>query len=367
MTKIIDARPGNGLRIGQTLDVAQTPKTILRQMAEFQRAIGQLRGKNVLLTAHIELDGDGLCSMFAMSRILDEFGVKAVMVHPEPIPTYLKFLPGVSAINRSIPAGVKFSGAIVFDTPVNSKIDRDIYKFMAKNIPADQIMEIDHHLGKGNFRIGKGPALIDSVSSAAELVYEFAEYCQVSTPWDFTLFCYVGIITDTGNLEYLKGQPFAEKTRRIAEKLRLRGSLKTSKIQKLIWSLTPFEVTLIDLAFEEHLSMLDGVLRYTIIDKSLVREAMKRVARLKRESIRKPVFEAIADKLGEIEGTEIVILFREMENNTINVNIKRYNSDIDVSRIAASFGGGGHKVAAGFTLKGQSIEEVVKRLMTKGH
>lgn len=71
--------------------------------------------------------------------------------------------------------------------------------------------------------------------------------------------------------------------------------------------------------------------------------------------------EGIAGMPRQIEGVKIGITFKEKETGTFKISM-RSSGDIDVSEICRQFGGGGHKAAAGCTVKG-NIEEAEKMVV----
>jgi phosphoesterase RecJ-like protein len=62
-------------------------------------------------------------------------------------------------------------------------------------------------------------------------------------------------------------------------------------------------------------------------------------------------------------GWNIGISLIELEPNIVKISFRTRDSDIfDVSRLAVALGGGGHKAAAGATLK-MSCDEAVKKVV----
>ena len=67
--------------------------------------------------------------------------------------------------------------------------------------------------------------------------------------------------------------------------------------------------------------------------------------------------EGLSNFLNHLGGAKIMLLLREKEDGTIKASLRTTASDVDVSKIALAFGGGGHAKAAGFTIKGKLVEE----------
>ena len=62
-----------------------------------------------------------------------------------------------------------------------------------------------------------------------------------------------------------------------------------------------------------------------------------------------------------MRGVEIGMLFIEQARGGVKVSFRARNG-LDVSRLAAQFGGGGHREAAGATVPG-SMDETVERVL----
>ena len=51
-----------------------------------------------------------------------------------------------------------------------------------------------------------------------------------------------------------------------------------------------------------------------------------------------------------------VLVLRENDDGTVKGSLRTTRDDVDVAALAKLFGGGGHKKAAGFTVKGKLVE-----------
>ena len=65
------------------------------------------------------------------------------------------------------------------------------------------------------------------------------------------------------------------------------------------------------------------------------------------------------------KGVEVAVLLYETAPHEYKVSL-RASGDVDVSRIAQYFGGGGHKKAAGVTMKG-TVHDVINNLSGQIH
>jgi phosphoesterase RecJ-like protein len=67
--------------------------------------------------------------------------------------------------------------------------------------------------------------------------------------------------------------------------------------------------------------------------------------------------EGVANFLNSLGETKIALVLKETHDGLVKGSLRTTHDDVDVSAIAASFGGGGHKKASGFSIKGRLIEK----------
>ena len=71
--------------------------------------VSQLKNcRNVLITSHINPDGDAIGSLVAMGVALQAVGINTTLFNESPIPAVYRFLPGVERISRTIEGETRF-------------------------------------------------------------------------------------------------------------------------------------------------------------------------------------------------------------------------------------------------------------------
>ncbi|NOY53844.1 MAG: hypothetical protein GXP58_09525, partial [Deltaproteobacteria bacterium] len=95
----------------------------------------------ILLTTHVNPDGDGLSSELALARFLDLSGKEVRIVNRDPVPEIFAFLPGADRIQRSdrLPADTDL--VVVLDC---GGLERSGLKVEDGADP--KVVVIDHHL-----------------------------------------------------------------------------------------------------------------------------------------------------------------------------------------------------------------------------
>ena len=154
-------------------------------------------------------------------------------------------------------------------------------------------------------------------------------------------------MTDTGNFVYSNAHPSSFD---MAKELLLKGAKKQTIIQRVFQS-NPYNYYKLLGEALNTLDIVDGKISSIMITKDM----------LKRNVISFNDVEGISSYTRDIDGVEVGILLKEKKENEIKVSF-RSKSYIDVSKIAQSFGGGGHVRASGCTIY-SSIEDAKKQIV----
>ena len=68
------------------------------------------------------------------------------------------------------------------------------------------------------------------------------------------------------------------------------------------------------------------------------------------------IIKGIANFLNDLSGFRAALVLKEQADGTVKGSLRTTRDDVDVAAMAAEYGGGGHKKAAGFTVKGSLVE-----------
>jgi len=299
--------------------------------------------ESFLITTHINPEGDAIGSALALAIALSSIGKRVSVCTMDPIPKILRFLP-YSAIVRQI-KGVDewFDAVITVDCG-----DLERVGFLVKDkIPADVLINIDHHIT--NLGFGTLNFVAEAVA-AAELVYQIIRKLGIPVTPEIATCIYTAIMTETGSFRYSNTTHHAFRVAEemvsfganpwvIAEQVYNRNSMGRIKLLGQI---------LANLGISD-----DGKISWII-----VREQMYKDTGTAKEDV-----EDIINFPRSIEGVEVAVLFRESGHDW-KISL-RSNGRVDVSTLASEFGGGGHSMAAGCMIKGKSLEEVMRQVVTR--
>jgi phosphoesterase RecJ-like protein len=294
-----------------------------------------------LITSHISLDGDAICSELALAGVLEKLGKKAWIVNEGEIPHVFDFVPGVQSIMRwpEMPSG-EWDAVFVLDLGKWSRMGKLQEVISSEN---DFIIDIDHHLsttGCGHV------SLIDpQASSTGELLYEFFKYANLEVDRDTALLLFVAIITDTGRFSFSNT---TARTHRNVAQLMERG-IEVHHISNKVFRRQTFPQLQLYRRALESLSLNDnGEIAWIVLRRRDFEETGT-TALLTQEFVETP---------RSLDGVKIGIFFREMEEaGKVKVSM-RANVDLDLNSFALPYGGGGHAAAAGISLR-STVEEAV--------
>lgn len=310
---------------------------------KFSEVSQLIKGKNkILLASHERPDGDALGSMTAMFSVLRTFPRKeVVMFSKDPTPSNLSFLPFVehivSSTNFSPELFIAFDYGDFSRLGVDDEVIRD----------AD-IVTFDHH---PEFNQRGDIKIIDtSCSSTCEMIYDFfiSEGYPITPETAKSLL--TGIFTDTGGLSHVNT---SRKTLEAAGNL-LRYGASLKKVHKHTFAGKP----------ERVLKTWGGILK-NISREEDVGMAYVAVSSDKFEELDASLenFEGIVNLIAMPPDVMFSLLLIEHKPGVVKCSMRSEPfKGVDVSRIARALGGGGHKYAAGFEMRGETLKNVVNRV-----
>ena len=306
-------------------------------MTKLETMIDQA-GKIVIL-GHVNPDGDCVGSCLAVYNYIKEWdSTKAVTVRLERAPSKFSYLSGFDAIETE--AGEEaYDLCICLDSSDEERLGdfKSCFDRSAKTIC------IDHHITNRGY--AQENVIDGHASSACEVVYGQLDESRISKHVAECI--YTGIIHDTGVFKYSNT---SRKTMEIAGKMMEKGIDFGTIIDGSFYKKTYMQSQILGRALLESITFLDGRCIFSVVRKK----------NMDFYGVDKSDLDGIVDQLRVIDGIECAIFLYETGIHQFKVSL-RSNSIVDVSRIAAYFGGGGHVRAAGCTMSG-SVHDVVNNL-----
>ena len=286
---------------------------------------------NILIITHVNPDGDTLgCASALKSFIGNKADILIQIEDNFQFPSTYHFLPHLnSALNFSTLKD-KYDLVMAIDC---ASIDRIIDKARTISDKAQDTIAIDHH--KTNKGYAKYNLIKGGISSTGEVLYDFFKNQNIEITPDMATALYAAILTDTGCFKY---ESTTAHTFEIASELSQTG-INTSEIADLCYTNKPKNMIL----FQNYLIAnatfcLNDKIAYTLINKEIQ----------EKYQIKDEYTEGICETLRSIANVEIAFVLKETESG-IKVSIR--TKDVDATILANKFNGGGHKRAAGCTIK----------------
>ncbi len=300
--------------------------------------------ESVVILPHIMADGDSLGASIAFARALKSTGIEALVLLEEEIPNLYAFLPGRELTAVYSGQAVSADAAVALDTGDIQRLGRRYPVFEA----AKTTINIDHH--KTNSGFGRINHVDVLSSSVGEIVYQLINLMGVEVDRDMALCLYVAIATDTGGFRYANT---TSKTHIIAADLLNIGINVARVSQRVFDTVSVAKVKLMGAAINSLEILEKGKVAFvTITD-----DDIKRAGALEEDC------EGLVNIARNVEGVEVAALFREKRDGEIKVNL-RSKEWVDVASIAEKFSGGGHKRAAGCSLR-TSLKEAVQAVLNE--
>jgi len=288
------------------------------------------KSNNIYIVGHIGPDGDAIGSSFALCLALRNIGKNANVIMPSYSDSF-KFLPG---IERALPNVTEEVYDLLIGVDSSNKerlaISEEDYS------KAKKVAVIDHHVVTDKV-YGDARYVDPSMPATCQIVYDFLMFMQIPITKEIATYLYTGLVTDSGTFSYSSTKP---STLNIASNLMETGIDFSGICRKLNHTIKEAKLKLIGIAINNMEVYYNGKLRYTYIDY----ETISSLGLNDEDS------EGMTNYLLMPEGTEVAIYVREKSDGSKKVSL-RSRENIDVSKIAISFNGGGHARAAGYTME----------------
>ncbi len=291
--------------------------------------------QKIVLTAHVNPDGDAIGSSLGLMHILRRQGKDVRIIMEDDIPAIFSVLPGYELIEKPGEENIQADLLVVLDTGL------DRIGTVTEKVAAAKILNIDHHI-TNDHKI-QDLYLDAGRAATAEIIFQLAREMKVPFALDMATAIYTGMATDSGFFRYSNTTPF---TLRAAADL-LEVGVKPNVISEALEQKPYALVKGLAQALQTVEVVQDGRVAGLFLDQALT------------ESLEST--EGFIDMVRIIEGVDVAVLVKCKEEKLCRVSMRSKHTD--VSRIAQHFGGGGHVRAAGCTLA-MSLEEAKKTILS---
>lgn len=300
--------------------------------------------QSIVVVSHYNPDADAYGSSCGLVLALQSLGKKAVCVNESGILDRYLFIPGVASIQSQFPGG-DWDLCITCDCGDRGRIGETL-KGAVTSFP--RLMNIDHHASNDLF--GHLNYVVDSASSTSELIFDIATELKVRVSPDMALCLYAGISADTGSFRYAST---SARTFAAAEALVTAGA-KPAVVSQALYGSDSLALVKLHADAVTKMEMLAGG-RLSFV--AVTQEMFKLHGALPEDA------DSLVERGRDIAGVEIAALLKQ-DADLWRVSLRSKRPELDVSEVAQSFGGGGHKMAAGFRWR-RDLSELRPLLLSK--
>lgn len=306
----------------------------------FEKVINKLKAfEKVLLIIHENPDGDTLAAATVLYKVLKKLDKSPVLLCKDEIPKPFLFLDAVFEIHHDTLFG-DYELIVVVDC---GDLKRTGFpERLKKHVRSKNkfLINIDHHPKNDLHKIANINLVDFKASSTSEIVYELCEKMQIVLDKDMATSLLTGIYTDTGGFKHANT---TEETLKIASDL-MRSGARIKKISqnislnKSVSAMNLWGIVLNRMRRHESLGIVSSVITQADLNKCKASD----------EDLA-----GVINLINTIPDSKAAIIFYETKDEKIRASIRTERDNIDVSRLANIFGGGGHKKASGFTVDGK--------------
>jgi phosphoesterase RecJ-like protein len=292
------------------------------------------------ITSHLRPDGDSLGSSLGLYWLLRALDKNVEVIMRDPVPHAYQKLPGAKDVRVTPAADESYDGVFVIECS-------DIARPGLLNLDKQFVVNIDHHATTALF--GKINWIDSTASACGEMIYNLAKALGIRVTKEIAECCYTALITDTGSFHYSNT---TERTFKVASEL-LRTGVKPAKTAEAVFASYPWS----------RIQLMGAVLS------TARRDSTGHVALLRHSLEMQHLAEASDEDadgfvnypltVGEVEA---VAMLKECEPGVYRTSL-RSKGEVNVAKVAEKFGGGGHRNAAGCTLRG-TWEEAEEKIIT---
>lgn len=291
------------------------------------------------ITSHIRPDGDSLGSSLGLCWLLRALGKDVEVIMRDPVPHAYQQLPGAKEVRVTPAVGDNYQAVFVIECS-------DITRPGLIDLEKQFVVNIDHHSTTALF--GKINWIDSTASAVGEMIYNLCKATGVRVTKEIAECVYTALITDTGSFHYSNT---TERTFKVASEL-MKSGLKPAKTAEAVFASYPWS----------RIQLMGAVLS------TARRDSTGRVAFL-RHSLEMQHSAEASDEDADgfvnypltVEEVEAVAMLKECEPGVYRTSL-RSKGDVNVAKVAEKFGGGGHRNAAGCTLRG-TWEEAEEKII----
>ncbi len=292
--------------------------------------------EKIAVIAHFRPDGDAIGSSLALGLALKAMGKQVRIFNEDPLPPRYAFLEG-SDLFETLPPTLcsEISMVICVDCGAWKRLGDHAIELLDPKTCSAFLVNIDHH--GSNEMYGQINIVQAHQAATGCMIAELIGELGVPMTSAMATALYVAINTDTGSFQYGSTTPAVMRT---AADL-MECGVDIQDVNRRLYQETPLSTLMVNREVLNHMVVeLDGQLSHYSLDM-----ATKAAMNLDLDDTKD-----LVEIIRVIEGVKASVIFEELDCGRIRMSLRSKDPRVDVSRVAAQFGGGGHKMAAGIRM-----------------
>jgi phosphoesterase RecJ-like protein len=291
--------------------------------------------KTVCVVGHIRPDGDCVGSQVGLSLALQNAGKHVTCWNQDPVPAKLAFMVPKHLLQPPEP-GHRFDCVIATDCATYERLGTAAECIKDRKL----LINIDHH--ESNSRYGDINWVSPREPSSGELIFKLLKAANWPVTRAIADCLFTAVSTDTGSFQYPSTRPSTYHT---AAELVKRGA-DVGRICNEVYQSYPLSrVRLLQHVYN----------RFKLTHGNQIAYFWLKKADYARTGAKPSDSEGLIDHIRDIEPVVVACVFEEIEPGLTRLSLRSKNEKVNVSEIAAQFGGGGHPAASGARVAGQPL------------
>ena len=294
--------------------------------------------RNITILTHLNPDADTIGTGLGIYNLLKQDKTKRVEIvnASNMLPQYLDFLPSFEKIKHKMD----------FDESLIIACDCGSINRLGFDLEAREILNIDHHESNQNY--GTINVVIPEYASASQVAYRLFQKLYTIDAGSAACF-YTALLSDT---RYFTTNSVNHEVFEVAKELVDLGVDPANVAFNFTQRRSLSSIRILERALGHLRLSSEGKIAILFVTQD---DILSTGARM-------PDMEGIVDYARSLATVEIGLFAVELEDG---IRISLRSKSVDVSKVSLAFGGGGHKVAAGFTFKKGGLQESIGTILEK--
>lgn len=302
------------------------------------------KSNSILILLHQSPDGDTISSSLALATYLRRIGKKVDLAVKDEVPRIFEFLIKDDEIKEDFLLG---DYDLIFAVDCGDAVRTGFPARLETISKTKPLINIDHHFRNNLYKIARLNIVDASASATAEIIYDLLLFLGAKIDSKMATFILAGIYYDTGGFQHSN---VTERTLNIVSQCISLGGRIGLVAKNISSSKKTSGLKLWGIALKRMKLKSNGII-YSYLSK----QDLAAVGADSEDA------SGIVNLINTVPGSRIALLLIESPDGRIKASLRTEEDEVDVSKLARVFGGGGHRKAAGFTIEDSLVNLTSKK------